>query len=44
MDINYYRKQKYNIKKRIYKIIENSWNKIHLIVRYTKEIQEEFKW
>ena len=27
--------KRYNLKKRIYKIIENGWNKIDLIVRYT---------
>lgn len=36
--------KKYNMKKRIYKIIENSWNKTHLIVRYTKEMWRKFKW
>lgn len=27
--------KRYNLKKRIYKIMENGWNKMHLIVRYT---------
>jgi hypothetical protein len=27
--------KKYYLQKRVYKIIENSWNKINLIVRYT---------